>query len=281
MIEMGQTPVAAVKQCCANFYGSAAAKYLLGDSFHPGGLCLTEELAALLVLNSDSLVLDVASAKGTSAFFLAERFGCRVVGVDLSEENVKQANAEALTKGLGKQVEFRLGDAEALPFQPSIFDAIVCECAFCTFPSKATAAAEFYRVLKPGGRVGISDITKDAADLPGLDGLLAWIACIGDAQSLAQYSNWLAGAKLNVSLSEPRDRYLREMVQAIRSKLLVADILIGLKKLDLPGLDLQQAKAFSKAAQDAIAAGHLGYGLLVASKEQQSRNNQMGSLVSY
>lgn len=268
MIETSQPPVPTVKQCCANVYGSVAAKYLLGDSFHPGGLRLTEELAGLLALNSNSLVLDVASGKGTSALFLAERFGCRVVGVDLSEENVKQASAEALTKGLGKQVEFRLGDAEALPFEPSIFDAIICECAFCTFPGKAVAAAEFYRVLKPGGRVGISDITKDAADLPGLDGLMAWIACIGDAQSLEQYSNWLAGAHLKVGVTEPRDHYLQEMVQAIRSKLLVADILIGLKKLDLPGLDLQQAKSFSKAAQDAIAAGHLGYGLLVASKEE-------------
>jgi arsenite methyltransferase len=268
MIETSQPPVPTVKQCCANVYGSAAAKYLLGDSFHPGGLRLTEELAGLLALNSDSLILDVASGKGTSALFLAGRFGCRVVGVDLSEENVKQASAEALTQGLDKQVEFRLGDAEALPFESSLFDAIVCECAFCTFPGKAVAAAEFYRVLKPGGRVGIRDITKDAVNLPGLDGLLAWIACIGDAQSLEQYSNWLADANLKASLAEPRDRYLQEMVQAIRGKLLVADILIGLKKLDLPGLDLQQAKSFSKAAQDAIAAGHLGYGLLVASKEE-------------
>ncbi len=57
------------------------------------------------------------------------------------------------------------------------------------------------------------------------------------------------------------------MVQDIRSKLLLAEIMIGLKKLDLPGLDLSQAKAFSKAAQDAIAANHLGYGIVVAAKD--------------
>lgn len=267
MVEASQSPKPFVKQCCANVYGSGAAKYLLGDSFHPGGLRLTEELAGRLALTPDSLVLDVASGKGTSAFFVAEKFGCRVVGVDLSEENVQQANADALSKGLSETVKFELGDAEALPFASGVFDAILCECAFCTFPSKSVAAAEFYRVLKAGGRVGISDITKDSMHLPGLDGLLAWIACIGDAQSLDQYASWLVKASLTVAISEPRDHYLQEMVQAIRGKLLVADILIGLKKLDLPGLDLQQAKAFSTAAQDAIAKGHLGYGLLVASKQ--------------
>lgn len=267
MIEASQASEPSVKQCCANVYGSAAAKYLLGDSFHPGGLRLTEELAGLLALTPESVVLDVASGKGTSAFFLAEKFGCRVVGVDLSEENVQQANAEALAKGLSEKVEFRSGDAESIPFASGAFDAILCECAFCTFPSKAVAAGEFYRVLKTGGRVGLSDMTKDATHLPSLDGLLAWIACIGDAQSLDQYADWLTKADLTVAFSQQRDHYLQEMVQAIRGKLLVADILIGLKKLHLPGLDLQQAKVFSAAAQDAIAAGHLGYGLLVASKE--------------
>jgi arsenite methyltransferase len=267
MIEASQVPEPSVKQCCANVYGSDAAKYLLGDSFHPGGLRLTEELAGLLALTPHSLVLDVASGKGTSAFFVAEKFGCRVIGVDLSEENVRQANADALAKGLSDTVKFELGDAESLPFASEVFDAVLCECAFCTFPSKSVAAVEFHRVLKSGGRVGISDITKDGTHLPGLDGLLAWIACIGDAQSLDQYANLLANADLKVDIRQARDHYLQEMVQAIRGKLLVADILIGLKKLDLRGLDLEQAKAFSTAAQDAIAKEHLGYGIVVARKD--------------
>ncbi|MGA8939675.1 MAG: methyltransferase domain-containing protein [Acidobacteriaceae bacterium] len=255
-----------IKQCCANVYGSEAARYLLGDSFHPGGLRLTEELANLLALTPESVVLDVASGKGATALFVAEKFGCRVIGIDLSEQNVRDATAAADVRHLSDRVEFRLADAEALPFADATFNAILCECAFCTFPSKQMAAAEFHRVLQPEGRVGISDITRDDTALPELDGLLAWIACIGDAQPLRRYGIWLSAAGLEIIHTEHRSHYLQEMVQSIRGKLLLAEVMIGLKKLDLPGLDLSQAKSFSLAAQDAITAQHLGYGIVVAAK---------------
>ncbi|HVA99801.1 MAG TPA: class I SAM-dependent methyltransferase, partial [Acidimicrobiales bacterium] len=116
-----------VKQCCATFYGSDFARLLLGDSFHPGGTRLTERLGSLLALTHESHVLDDASGRGTSAFHLAESFGCKVTGVDLSEENVRLATAEASQRGLARQISFQLGDAERLPFGDKTFDAIICE----------------------------------------------------------------------------------------------------------------------------------------------------------
>src|SRR5713226_8047109 len=89
-----------VKQCCARLYESDFAKLLLGDCFHPGGVKLTERLGELLNLTPQSRVLDIASGKGTSALFLAERFGCEVLGVDYSDQNVEQANAAAAAKGI-------------------------------------------------------------------------------------------------------------------------------------------------------------------------------------
>ena len=84
-----------VKACCATLYESDFARLLLGDSFHPGGLRLTERLGAKLGLGAGREVLDVASGKGESAMFLAQRFGCEVVGVDFGPENVRQAHARA------------------------------------------------------------------------------------------------------------------------------------------------------------------------------------------
>ena len=74
-----------MKQCCARLYESEIVSRLLGESFHPGGIALTERLGQLLGLTPASRVLDAASGKGTSAVVLAQRFGCSVIGVDLSD----------------------------------------------------------------------------------------------------------------------------------------------------------------------------------------------------
>lgn len=259
-----------LKQCCANVYGSEAARFLLGDSFHPGGIQLTSRLAELLKLTAESVVLDVACGKGTSALHLAQTVGCRVVGLDLSEANIAEAEREAAARGLHHGVSFRLGDAERLPFESETFDAIVSECAFCTFPDKQRAAAEFQRVLKPGGAVGISDLTRTAAPLPELDGLLGWIACIGDAQPLEQYGEWFRGAGLIVQGMERHDGYLADMVNSVRSKLFAADVLKGLGKLNVPGLDTEEAKGFAQTTSKAVQAGQLGYGVVIASKRPES-----------
>ncbi|MGC8484197.1 MAG: class I SAM-dependent methyltransferase [Candidatus Baltobacteraceae bacterium] len=218
----------------------------------------------MLKLDDASAVLDVASGKGASAFAVAERFGCQVVGIDLSEANIAESNAEALRRGLSPGVRFVVGDAESLPFDAASFDALLCECAFCTFPDKPAAAAEFARVLRPGGRVGMSDLTRSGAPLPDLAGLLAWIACIADAQPLERYAQWLAEASFNVTAAITRDRALEAMVEQVRGKLLLADIAIGLKKLELPGLDLDRAKQFAAAAGQAVKEKKLGYACLVA-----------------
>ena len=116
------------------------------------------------------------------------RFGCRVVGVDLSAQNVARASAEADRLGLAGRVSFTVGDVERLPFDDASVDVVICECAFCTLPDKPRAAREFARVLTPGGHAGLSDITR----APGPDGeladLMAWIACLADARSTAAYS---------------------------------------------------------------------------------------------
>jgi len=142
------------------------ARLLLGDSFHPGGVALTTHLGAALGLHPGLRVLDIASGTGASALALARAYGCAVVGVDLGAANVRDATAAAARAGLGGRVRFARGDAERLPFDDASFDAVLCECAFCTFPDKRAAASEFARVLRPGGRVGLSDLTRVGA-VPG------------------------------------------------------------------------------------------------------------------
>lgn len=256
-----------LKQCCARLYESDIAKFLLGDSLHPGGLKLTGRLGQLLSLGPDARVLDAASGPGTSAIYLAQQFGCAVVGIDFSTENVRRANTEAANNNLPSDiVHFEQADAESLPFPDSSFDAIVCECAFCTFPDKPRVAAEFARVLRPGGRVGLSDLTRSSELPKELHGLLAWISCIADTQPTESYVSWFRSAGLRNQATEPHDEALMEMVRQVQSKLLGVEIMTGLKKLDLPGLDLTAAKQMASAALSAVKQGQLGYAILIAEK---------------
>ena len=167
-------------------------------------------------------------------------------------------------------MRFEPGDAEQLAFAANSFDAIICECAFCTFPHKLAAAAEFLRVLKPGGRLGLSDLTRSGSLPPELDSLLAWIACIADAQPLENYVHFLESAGLLVDQIENHDDALSQTVAGIRGKLLGAELLVKLKKIDLPGVDFQQARSFTRSASEAVRDGKLGYTLIAASSPKSA-----------
>jgi ubiquinone/menaquinone biosynthesis C-methylase UbiE len=190
-----------------------------------------------------------------------------VIGVDYSRKNVEEATQTAGQLGLRGWVTFQQADAERLPFADRTFDAIICECAFCTFPNKHAAAEEFARVLRVGGRVGVSDLTRNGALPPDLNGLLSWIACIADARPAAAYAQFLSIAGLKVSLIEEHNATLREFVDQIRLRLFAVDVMVGLKKLALPGFELESARRFVKQALQAVSEGRLGYAIIAASKD--------------
>lgn len=255
---------ATVKSCCASLYASDWARLLLGDSFHPGGLDLTERLGTLLQLGPETRVLDVAAGNGASACFLAQRFDCPVVGIDYGAEAVDAASVRAGQAGVADRVSFETGDAERLPFDDGSFDALVCECAFCTFPDKPQAAREFARVLRPGGTLGLSDLTRMGPLPDGLETLLAWVACLGDARPIGEYAGYMRAAGFAESLVEVHDDALRTLVREIRGKLVGAELLVKLGQLQLPVADFAQAKSLARSAAAAIDAGWLGYSLLIA-----------------
>lgn len=188
------------------------------------------------------------------------------MGIDYGEQNVEAARSLARVEHLESRVRFERSDAECLTFSDESFDAVICECAFCTFPDKARAAREFFRVLRRGGQVGISDLTRQEVLPEELNGLLAWIACIGDAHTIEGYSTFLRGAGFSVDSIIVRNDALEEMANQVRLKLLAAEIMTGLNKLRLPGLDLGAAKHMANSAMAAVRQGQLGYALICANK---------------
>lgn len=253
------------KACCAAAYSSDIVALVLGTSYHPGGLTLTRRLGHLVDLQPGQLVLDVASGPGRTALLLAQEYGVLVDGVDLGEASVHRAAQAAEAGGVADRVRFRVGDAERLPFDDATFDAIICECAFCTFPDKSAAAAEFARVLKPGGRLGLTDVTVAPAGLPAeLAGLVGWVACLADARPVEIYAALLADAGLTTRTIERYDGALADMVDHIHARLTALRI-VGRGNPALAGVDFDRALALTALARRAVNDGSAGYALLVAS----------------
>jgi arsenite methyltransferase len=255
-----------LKACCADLYSSEFTTWLLGDSFHPGGLSLTRRLGELLKLGPGDHVLDVASGRGTSAIELAEWFGCRVTGVDFGEANVAAAREAARKSPAEDLTTFLTGDAEQLPLDAGIFDAVICECSLCTFPNKSAAAHEFFRVLRPGGRMGLSDLTRNGPLPVELNSVIGTIICVANACPTEDYQTLLTTAGLQVDRVEKHDDALMRLVAEMRTRLLAGNIITRTQGLNLPDIDFDYAQTTARRAAEAVADETLGYSLLIARK---------------
>jgi arsenite methyltransferase len=255
-----------VKASCSALYEHPAVRWLLGDELHPGGEATTRRALELIGVGAGERLLDVASGTGASAILAAREFGCLVSGVDYGAEAVRGAQRRADAAGLGDQVGYRVGDAEALPYADEEFDAVLCECSLCTFPDKPRAIAEIRRVLKPGGRVAISDVVVDPERLPReLTGPLATIACVGSALPVPGYEELLAGAGLRTLAVESRAEDAAALAERVEDRLRGARLL-GLDGISGAPVSARAAIELVTAARRAITDGALGYAIFAASR---------------
>ena len=118
----------------------------------------SNEIPKTLGLTSDSFVLEIGCGSGGYALYLAEKAGCRIVGLDVNAPGVHNANQLALAKGLASQVRFDQCDAsKSLPFEDNTFNAVFSNDVLCHLPGRPAVLGEIFRVLKPCGRMLFSD----------------------------------------------------------------------------------------------------------------------------
>jgi hypothetical protein len=255
-----------IKACCAEAYSSDIVALLLGESYHPGGATLTRRLAEALGLRPGERVADIACGRGATARLLASEYDVAVDGVDVSGINVDRGRDVVAQAGLAERVRFHHGDAEDLPLPTNTFDALVCECALCSFPDKRAAAQQFARILRSGGLAGITDITVTDSGLPAeLTTLTAWVACIADARSVTDYSAILAGAGLRMRMIETHDDSLLRMISRIEAR--ITALRIGAPTiLTDNGVEPNAVLAYTQLAAGEVTAGRIGYALMIAEK---------------
>ena len=151
---------------------------------------------AIAALKPGEIVIDLGSGAGFDCFLAAQQVGPagRVIGVDMTHEMLKKARDNAGKIGAGN-VEFRLGELEHLPIADNAADVILSNCVINLVPDKAQVFREAYRVLKPGGRLAVSDVvntTPLSAELQADTALLC--GCIAGAAPVERIETWLAEA---------------------------------------------------------------------------------------
>lgn len=134
--------------------------YLEVPFFNVGGVPSTNQLAELLRIGENTRILEVGCGTGGNACYLANKYGCRVTGIDIAEHMVKQAQNRAEELGLSDRVAFKVGDAYDLDFPDNSFD-IVFTIFTSQFLDPSVAFKEFSRVLDRDGRLGINEMYKE------------------------------------------------------------------------------------------------------------------------
>jgi arsenite methyltransferase len=172
---------------------------------------------AIASLKAGETVLDLGSGAGFDAFLAARQIKSRgsVIGVDMTPDMVAKARGNA-AKGAFQNVEFRLGEIEHLPVADNSVDVIISNCVINLSPKKEQVFKEAYRVLKPGGRLAVSDIVA-TAELPeeARQDLALYTGCMAGASLIADLERTLTEAGFSQIQMKPKDEsrsFIREWV---------------------------------------------------------------------
>jgi len=189
------------------------------DEFHIGGRQASEDFISQLDLSADDHALDVGCGIGGTSRFVANRFGCRVTGIDLTPEFVSTGQTLCDWVGLSGQVELHQGDATAMPFTDESFDAAFMLHVGMNIANKGDLFAEVYRLIKPGAFFGVYDVMKTSDET--LTYPVPWSSVPGTSalSTLEQYTEALAQTGFDIIKIRDRREFAAEFFAETRRRM--------------------------------------------------------------
>ena len=181
---------------------------------HMGGQKASEELVGMCGVNKDSYGLDIGCGVGATPCYMAKQIGCRVVGVDLSQAMIDRSIERAREDGVDDLVEFRVADAQELPFDNELFDVVMAESVTVFPPDKPRALSEYTRVTKIGGVIGLNESTfvKEPVPLDVVDWVSRDLSSNAEILTANEWVGLMAGAGLEDIESRVYDLDLKDEV---------------------------------------------------------------------
>jgi arsenite methyltransferase len=199
-----------------NLYFDLQADF--GITKHMGGREATRELGELCRLRDGQYVLEVGCGIGSTACYIVEKRGCRVIGVDIAEKMVARSTDRAKKRGVEARVEFRVADAQSLPFEDAVFDVVIDESVTAFVENKQKTVSEYVRVARPGGYVGLNEATWIEIPSPELVKYVSLIMARADFLTSEGWRALLEGAGLgDIQVAsykfDARRQYIEELRQ--------------------------------------------------------------------
>ena len=243
--------------CCSTFYEQDWVRNLAEDIFHPGGEDLTRRTIAAMDLPAHATMADLGCGTGTTVLMLARDFNLQVSGVDLSAANIERAIERTDTSSIA--VRFIQADAQMLPFEENEFDGILAECSFSLFADQAAVLAEIKRVLKPGGKLAITDMAIGGPLPADIAEVISPWTCLVDAMDQQIYAQGFAAAGFEIQVIADESAGLTNLIQLLKRKLLLLGAGGVLAGGSMPTFDLATIKYWLDRFQAEVEKGSIRY----------------------
>jgi ubiquinone/menaquinone biosynthesis C-methylase UbiE len=245
---------------------------VLENTLHPGGLKLTERLAEVAMLKPGCKVLEIGCGKGITAIFLARNYGCSITGIDISPIQIASATERTKNENMVGETSFIAADCQELPLFTDLFDMVFSECSISLVQNKKRILDEIWRVLKPGGRLTITDLVRrdnevtnePSETVPLFMSSFALFPCIENAESLIGYRKLLQSVGFQEIYTEDCSIALKEAFFRMRLRFGRMDTLC--KEIGCV-YDAHGDPISSDERQKQRRKTGIGYALITATKE--------------